>query len=181
MPFQKITPKFINKIFILGKINDHFIQIVCYIVSLYWITQVWVHFVSFGCIKRDNKTANFEFGKAGYNENCSYIINKKESIDGIRKNIRHTLCHGFMYDIYFWINLSQEKYVWYRVRLCHPWQQWLNEWSTCVFQASQNMEKIWYCIAYCKKIIFVTNEMIHQWFSLMTSSLIKYITYSTHS
>ena len=26
---QKITPKFINKIFILGEINDHFIQIVC--------------------------------------------------------------------------------------------------------------------------------------------------------
>ena len=29
MPFQKITPKFINKIFILDEINDDFIQIAC--------------------------------------------------------------------------------------------------------------------------------------------------------
>ena len=29
MPFQKITPKFINKIFISGETNDHFIQIAC--------------------------------------------------------------------------------------------------------------------------------------------------------
>ena len=40
----------INKIFILGEINDHFIQIACWIISLYWITQVWVHFVSFSWI-----------------------------------------------------------------------------------------------------------------------------------
>ena len=53
MPFQKITPKFINKIFILGEINDHFIQIACCIISLYWITQVWVHFVSFMLNNKD--------------------------------------------------------------------------------------------------------------------------------
>ena len=35
MPFQKITPKFINKMFILGDINDNFIQIACQIISLY--------------------------------------------------------------------------------------------------------------------------------------------------
>ena len=29
MPFQKITPKFINKIFILGEIDDQYIQIAC--------------------------------------------------------------------------------------------------------------------------------------------------------
>ena len=45
-----ITPKFINKLFILGEIDDYIIQIAFQIISRYQITQVRAPFVSFSSI-----------------------------------------------------------------------------------------------------------------------------------